>query len=321
MHPKDNMLRAIKRDCPAWVPCGPEAIRIIYPPVVERPNDTGYDAFGVHWTFEAGAEGGTYPSPVAPVIKDLHCWRDQLTIPDVSALDWDSVADAVAVIDRGQYLVQGFIEMGLFERSYLLLGMEEALINYTLEPDLMSDLLGALADYKIALITKFHEVARLDMIWYGDDWGTQDRLFMSPILWRRVIKPPTQRLYDCMKAHGILVNQHSCGKIETIFGDIVGMGADMWNPCQPCNDLAALKRKYGERIAFFGGLDSQFVLDRPGTTPDDIRHEVRRRIDELASGGGYIAAPSHEVPYDPELLQAMKDEIEVYGRACYHSNS
>ena len=97
-----------------------------------------------------------------------------------------------------------------------------------------------------------------------------------------------------MKAHGILVNQHSCGKIEAIFGDIVGMGADMWNPCQPCNDLAALKREYGERIAFFGGLDSQFVLDRPGTTPDDIRREVRRRIDELASGGGYIAAPSHE---------------------------
>ena len=74
-------------------------------------------------------------------------------------MDWDSIADAVAVIDRDQYLIQGFIEMGLFERSYLLLVIEEALINYTLEPDLMSDLLGAPADYKIALITKFHEVA------------------------------------------------------------------------------------------------------------------------------------------------------------------
>jgi uroporphyrinogen-III decarboxylase len=210
--------------------------------------------------------------------------------------------------------------MGLFERSYLLLGMEEALVNYLLEPESMFDLLGALADYKIAVITRFHEVLHLDMVWYGDDWGTQDRLFVSPDVWRRVIKPHTRRIYDCMKERGILINQHSCGKIEAIFGDMVEMGADMWNPCQPCNNLAELKRRYGSRIAFYGGLDSQFVLGRPDSTPCEVRAEVRKRIDEMASGGGYIAAPSHDVPYDPELLKAMKDEIDVYGRAFYGAN-
>ena len=317
MQTKQNMLRAIRRENPAWVPCGAEATFTLEPPIEERPTVTGYDPFGVHWTFEAEAEGGTYPTPGQPLITDLTCWRDQMEIPNVADRDWTGIANAVAEVNRDTTLVQGFVHMGLFERSYLLLGMEEALINYMLESEAMSDLLGALADYKIEVIAKFHEVVHLDMVWYGDDWGTQDRLFVSPGIWRTVIKPHTQRIYDCMKTHGILINQHSCGKIESIFGDMVAMGADMWNPCQPCNDLARLKREYGDQIAFFGGLDSQFVLARPGSTSEDVRQEVRRRIDEMATGGGYIAAPSHDVPYDPELLNAMNDEIVTYGRAFY----
>jgi uroporphyrinogen-III decarboxylase len=319
MRPKENMLRAIRRDNPAWVPYGAEATWTSEPPLLERPTDTGYDVFGVHWTFVSEAEGGTYPTPQQPVITDLTRWREQVKIPDVSDQDWNSIAGAVARVDRDTTLVQGFVHMGLFERSYLLLGMEAALVNYLLEPALMYELLGALADYKIAVITRFHEVAQLDMVWYGDDWGTQDRLFVSPETWRRVIKPHTQRIYDCMKMRGILINQHSCGKIEAIFDDMVAMGADMWNPCQPCNDLARLKREYGNRIAFFGGLDSQFVLARPGATSEDVRAEVRRRIDEMAVGGGYIAAPSHDVPYKPELLRAMQEEIYTYGRTFYTS--
>ena len=233
------------------------------------------------------------------------------------ALDWDAVAERLAEIDRDECLVSGFVEMGLFERSYLLLGMDTALMAYVTEPDLVAELVGAVADYKIELIERFDDVANLDLVWYGDDWGTQDRLFMRPEAWRAIIKPHTQRIYDCMKRRGILINQHSCGRIEAIFGDVVEMGADIWNPCQPCNDLARLKGRYGGQIAFCGGIDSQFVLNRPGATPDEVRAEVRKRIDEMASGGGYIAAPSHSVPYDPALIEAMDNEIAVYGRLFY----
>ena len=170
MQPRENMLRAIRRDRPEWVPCGPEATWTIEPPILERPYSEGYDAFGVHWSYEADAEGGTYPTPGQPTITDVSCWRDQLMIPDVANADWDCIAQTVAPVARDQVLVQGFVHMGLFERSYLLLGMEEALVNYVLQPGAMFELLGALADYKIAVITKFHEVAQLDMIWYGDDW-------------------------------------------------------------------------------------------------------------------------------------------------------
>ncbi|MBI5835217.1 MAG: methyltransferase [Armatimonadetes bacterium] len=314
MSPKENLLRTIARDQPAWVPNGLESVVTLGPPVVERPGAAGYDAFGVHWSYDPAAEGGTYPTRGGHPVTDLRRWREQVTIPDVAALDWSAVRGRGLAIDRETHLVQGFVEMGLFERAYLLLGMEEALMAFVGEPEAMADLLGALADYKIALISAFDDAVPLDLLWYGDDWGTQTDLFVSPAVWRALLRPPLARIYACAHERGILVNQHSCGRIERIFGDIVALGAALWNPCQPCNDLAALKLAYGDRIAFHGGIDSQFVLDRPGVTPDEVRAEVRRRIDELGAGGGYIAGPSHGVPYDPDLIAAMNDEIAAYGR-------
>jgi hypothetical protein len=322
--PRENVLRAIRRERPEWVPYGLESTVWVYPPYRERPLNAGYDDFGVRWAYEPGAEGGTYPDPDGHPIRDLADWRSQLTLPDLDSMDWDTftlgfseTSVHVEAIDRSRWLVCGIVEMGLFERSYLLLGMEQALIAYAAEPDLMRALLEAIADFKIAMIERFHAAVGLDIISYGDDWGTQSSLFLSPRTWRQVIKPPTRRIYDAMKRHGYIIIQHSCGKISAIFDDLIELGPHIWNPCQPCNDLAALKRRYGKQITFYGGIDSQYVLDRPGVTEDEVRAEVRHRIDELAGGGGYIAWPSHSVPFDPELVRAMEDEIATYGRSFY----
>lgn len=314
---KENLLRAIRHDSPHWVPNGIESQIMIGPPVVERPRIAERDAFAVDWSYEEGAEGGTYPTHGGHSITDLSKWREHITIPNVDDLDWSAAKTKAEAIDRGNHVVAGFVEMGLFERSYLLLGMEEALMAYLTEPELMTDLINAIADYKVELINRFDDEVNLDILWYGDDWGTQDNLFIPPSIWRTVIKPATQRIYDCLKARNIIINQHSCGKIETIFADMVDMGADLWNPCQPCNDLAGLKKQFSGKIAFCGGIDSQFVLDRDGVTPEEVRAEVRTRIDEMGAGGGYIAAASHSVPYDDVLLNAMNDEITTYGREIY----
>lgn len=290
---------------------------MIASPVVERPSQAGRDAFGVLWSLEEDAEGGTYPTHHGHPVTALSSWREQIVMPNLDEIDWSSVKAQAKAVDRDRFLVSGFVEMGLFERSYLLLGMEDALVSYVTEPELMIELLTAVTDYKIELIKRFDDAIDMDMLWYGDDWGTQDALFMPPDVWRKTIMPGTQRIYTCLKERGIVINQHSCGKIEDIFADIVEMGADVWNPCQPCNDLASLKKRFAGRIAFCGGIDSQYVLDRPGVTAAEVRAEVRRRIDELGAGGGYIAAPSHGVPYDQELIDAMNDEIRVYGRYVY----
>lgn len=318
MNAKENLLRAIRHDGPQWVPNGMEAVVMIGAPVIERPWCADKDAFGVLWALEEGAQGGTFPAHGGHPVTKLGDWREQAPMPDVEQLDWEVVRMQANPVNRTESLVCGFVEMGLFERSYLLLGMEEALMAYVSEPDVMMELVSAVADYKIRLIERFDDVADLDMVWYGDDWGTQNGLFLPPDTWRRIIRPHTQRIYDCMKARGIIINQHSCGKIDDIFPDLVAMGADIWNPCQPCNDLASFKKRFAGKIAFCGGIDSQFVLDKPNVTTGEVRAEVRKRIDELAAGGGYIAGPSHGVPYKKELIDAMNDEIAVYGKAVYH---
>ena len=319
MTPKENFLRAIRHDHPKWVPVHAGVMVWIGPPITERPGEPIKDDFGVRWDLEEGAHGGTYPAHGGYTITDLAKWREQITWPDVDGADWPIVAERVAEVDRETTLIQGSVEFGLFERSWLLLGMDEAFISYLTQPELMEEMISALADYKIKLIRRFHEAAggALDILWYGDDWGNQSQLFLPPKVWRRIIKPHTRRIYDCIHELGMIIDQHSCGKIDEIFDDMVEMGCDMWDPCQPCNDLAGMKRRHAGKIAFSGGIDSQFVLDRPGVTTDEVRAEVRRRIDELAYGGGYIAGPSHGVPYDEDLINAMDDEIATYGRACY----
>ena len=317
MTPKENLLRAIRHEGPEWVPNKMEAVVRIGSPVIERPSQAGKDAFGVIWALEEGVQTGTYPVLGGQPVSELRSWREQVRMPDIDQLNWDQVRESAESVNRAECLVSGFVEMGLFERSYLLLGMEEALMAYVSAPELMREIVSAIADYKIRLIERFDDVADLDLVWYGDDWGTQDNLFLPPETWRRILKPHTKRIYDCLKSRGIIINQHSCGRIESVFSDMVEMGADIWNPCQPCNDLAALKATHAGKICFCGGIDSQFVLDRPGVTCEQVRAEVRMRIDQLSAGGGYIAAPSHGVPYNQALIDAMNDEITVYGRKAY----
>jgi hypothetical protein len=323
----ENFWRTIRHDNPEYV-LGDIPSVWYHPPVTERTGQAGPDDWGVMWSLEEGAEGGTYPTVGGHTVTDLSKWRQQVHIPDVDAMDWAIVHEQsakheaeLATLDE-PLLKEGFVEFGVYERSYLLLGMEEALIAYLTEPDLMAELAEAIADYKVKLITRFcEEAGGLDIVWYGDDWGNQSQLFLPPDVWRKIIKPQTKRVYDAIHACGALVNQHSCGKIDEVFGDMVEIGCDIFNPCQPCNDLAGLKKKFPGKITFNGAIDSQFVLDRPGVTCEEVRAEVRHRIDTLAEGGGYIAGPSHGVPYDEDIINAMHDEIATYGRAFYAADN
>ena len=184
----------------------------------------------------------------------------------------------------------------------------------------MSELSAAIADYKIEVIRRLDDAIDMDILWYGDDWGTQIDLFLPPDIWREIILPETARIYQAIHERDIIMNQHSCGKIESIIGDMVEMGADLWNPCQPCNDLKAIKQRHGDNLVLIGGIDSQFVLGKPGVTAEEVDQEVKRRIYDLAPGGGYIASPSHSVPYLDHVRKAMEGAIARYGRDVYRES-
>jgi len=140
----------------------------------------GYDSWGVYWDMQEHVHGGTFPAHGGHTITDITKWRQQLKIPDIDAMDWNkftwgwsAVPADLDEIDREQNLVFGIVECGLFERTWMTMGMENALVAYSTDPDLMIEMIEAIVDFKIAVIHRFHEVANLDAVWITDDWGTQ----------------------------------------------------------------------------------------------------------------------------------------------------
>jgi len=191
-----------------------------------------------------------------------------------------------------------FSEIGfsLFERAWTLRGMENLLMDMRLYPDFVEELLDRILDYNLAILRHALEFP-FDGCRFGDDWGTQRGVMMGPELWRRFLKPRLAKQYALVHEHGRRVLIHCCGAVAELFDDLIEIGVDCFNPFQPeVMDVYEMKRRYGDRMTFFGGLSTQRTL--PFESPDGIRSEVRRLMGECGRGGGYILAPAHDVPKD-----------------------
>jgi len=157
-----------------------------------------------------------------------------------------------------------------------------------------------------------------DVLRFGDDLGTDNGPFMAPATYRRLFKPRHAALCDYVHRHsGMKTFLHSCGSIYRLLPDLVEAGYDVINPVQTaCRDMEPerLKREFGKAVTFWGGgCDTRRVLNRG--TPQEVRDHVRRRIDILAPGGGFVFNTVHnilpEVP--PENVAAMFEAVREYG--------
>jgi hypothetical protein len=153
----------------------------------------------------------------------------------------------------------------------------------------------------------------------GTDFGMQRGTFVSPQTYRDLYKPFHKQLNDWVHAHtSWRTFIHSCGSVLALIDDFVEAGFDILNPVQ-CSaagmDPVTLKRRYGDRLVFWGGgIDTQRTL--PFGTPQDVRREVHARIRAFGPGGGFVFNPVHNVqPQTPvENLLAMFDALREYGR-------
>jgi uroporphyrinogen decarboxylase len=156
----------------------------------------------------------------------------------------------------------------------------------------------------------------VDVVAWGDDIAIQDTTLISPKTYRDLIKPRHRRMVQAVKSRSnAKIHYHSCGSVYAIIEDLIEVGIDALNPIQVSAnkmDPATLKQEFGDRLAFWGGIDTQRVL--PYGSPPEVRKEVRKTIDCLGRGGGYVLAGVHNIQADvpPENIVAMFDEGRNY---------
>ena len=159
----------------------------------------------------------------------------------------------------------------------------------------------------------------VDVVTYADDYGTQQSQLISPAMFRKQLKPRVRVLFERIKQLAPHTKQffHSCGNVRPLIPDYIEIGTEILNPVHiraAGMDPVALKRDFGRDVVFWGGgIDTQGVL--PHGTPQDVKDDVRRNIEALAPGGGFVFNTVHNIQADvpPENVIAMLEALAEYG--------
>lgn len=214
-----------------------------------------------------------------------------------------------------------------FELHNRLRGMEQSMLDLATNDGAARSLLARCAEFAAALAVRALETYELEMLWTGDDVGSQNSMLLAPQMWRELVAPELEKVVDVGRSRGAFVAYHSCGAVEPILGDLIDMGIDAVNPIQPQArgmDPATLKREFGSELVFIGGVDTQDLL--PNADAATVRRETERLIEVLtADGGGFVVGASHTVPPETPLSNifallaaAGVPEEEIRDRAADH---
>jgi uroporphyrinogen decarboxylase len=224
------------------------------------------------------------------------------------------------------FVLGGPFSQGLLQFAAQLEGSVRFFTNLALDPYRAEWILEKLLELKF----RFYRAAlgrlgrKVDVVCESDDLGHQHSQWISADMFRKVIKPRYTSLFSSIKKEsGAKVLFHSCGAIYPLIPEIADMGADILNPVQVgaagMGDTRKLKREFGDALTFWGaGVDVQQTL--PFESPSRVEDEVRRRIEDLAPGGGFVFAATQTIQPEtpPENIVAMWKALQRYG--IYHSD-
>ena len=317
----DDVHEALDTDARGSRPLPPTAWQL------EVRRQSGYEYFTDDWGVvrRRNLDGGQYfdlcGSPLAaattPRQIEQYAWPE----PDEEARFALLLQQAQTVRDSDRAFVLGGICAGMMEMGQWMRGYETFFCDLAGDRSMAEALCDKITELKMRYWDRALDVVgrQVDVIQEGDDYGAQQGLQVAPPLWREVFKPRLRQLLGFIRARapGVPIFFHSCGAIRDIVPDLIEVGVDALNPVQVAAagmDSAALKRDFGDALSFWGGgVDTQQVL--PNGTPQQVRDEVRRRIDDLAPGGGFVFAAVHNIQGDvpPENILAMRQALSEYG--------
>lgn len=266
--------------------------------------------------------GGSYYDIVHSPLKDA-------TLEDLKKIEWPDPYESSRVeglreearrlYEETEYGVMMNMIGSIFEFTWYLRGYIELMIDLISNKRVAAYLMDKMLDFQKGL---FHMALKeagpyIDVVMVGDDISTQSAPAISLNLYREMIKPRQRELYDFIKSKTeARLFYHSCGSTRAFLPDLIDIGVDIINPVQVLAvdmDTKELKREFGRDLVFWGGIDTQRVL--PFGSVKEVKDEVRRRIEDLSIGGGYVLNAVHNIQSDvpPENIVAMFEAAHEYG--------
>lgn len=272
------------------------------------------DDWGVHFTsidYTTRFGTGRYTEVTGRPLADDNAIASYRT-PDPHRPELYKDAEDLIRNYGNEYWIIGNVNCTIFETAWALRGMDNLLMDMMVAPDRADHIFDLCYQYHRVVLRRLVEMG-VDMVWTGDDVGTQRGLMFSLELWRRYLKPRMAELYAELKAinKNIKIAYHSDGSVEPLIPELIEIGLDVLNPVQPaCMDPARLKKLYGDKLSFWGSICEQHTL--PYGTPEDVRREVLSRLKNVGYNGGLIIGPTHNVQLDTpmENFWAMMETIQ-----------
>ncbi len=312
----EGLMRRFGFDCVGIGPGAPDQS-------IEKdfPDGTWQDEFGVHRRKPKGSN--SWDMVKSPLEGDAG-------INDLENLAWPNPQDpgyvrglrkkARYLYENTDYAITGYLIYNIIHQAQYLRGFQNWFMDFIENPEFCRRIHEKVADLAIEVAGRFlDEVGEyIEVVMLGDDIAGQNGLMIHPNHFRKFIKPQWKRLFDFMRTRTYAkMCLHCCGNITAILDDIVELGIEVINPVQVSNpqmNTKALKQKYGDKLVFWGAIDTQHVM--PMGLVKDVRKEVKNRIEDLAPGGGYILAAVHTIQPDvpPENIVELYDTALEFGR-------
>lgn len=278
------------------------------------------DQWGVPWRRPAG--GNYYDidrfllEDVDPEAFDAIPWHPLAT--DAMAEEMRREADRL-YRETDCALFTDVLGSAIFESAWYLRGFEQFMVDLLVEEEFSAKFLRKILDLQFEAYEKLlaGTEGKLEGVFLTDDLASQDSLLLSPETYRNCIMPYQKELFSFLHSKGVEVLYHSCGAILPLLPDLIEAGVRVLHPVQLSAagmDPDVLKREYGDRLVLFGGgCNSQTTLQFG--TPQEVRDEVRFRLEKLMPGGGYLFAPEHCIQNGtpPQNIVAMFETVHEYG--------
>jgi uroporphyrinogen decarboxylase len=280
---------------------------------------SGEDVFGCRFkTVDYGT--GVYEECVHNPLARFRCVEEIEVGYRWPSPDWWDYSDVAAQVEAaGQRPIRGGgSEPFLTYKS--LRGQEQAMMDLVLNPEVAHYCLGKLFDLAYEDTLRIYEAApgKVMITYVAEDMGGQEDLMISPAAAKEFLVPGMKRMIRLAHEAGAYVFHHNDGAIRKILPTMIEAGIDVLNPVQwRCKGMEreALKKDFGHKVVFHGGVDNQYTL--PFGTTDEVRREVIDNLRILGAGGGYILAPCHNIQAvsPPENIVAMYETGYEHGWA------